>query len=276
MAREYGVLSKLYRSFPPAPRAYLLCEDETVIGAPFLIMERKQGVVVRNGVPEIFGGGTNEQANRQLSEVVVDTLAAFHLVDPAGCGLDQIGRPDGFLGRQVDGWRQRWEAAQHQENQIADEVATWVAENLPRSDLVTLLHNDWRLDNMAVSADDPGQCVAVYDWDMCTRGDPLADLGTLLAAWYEGDEVPATLNPMPTTAPGFMNRAQAIERYHSLTGFPIDAVNWYVVFGTWKVAVVLQQIFIRWHRGQTEDARFARMGEGAQRLFELAAARLQS
>jgi aminoglycoside phosphotransferase (APT) family kinase protein len=252
----------------------VLCEDPSLIGSPFFVMEKRDGVVVRGDVPERFGGGSNRVMNRRLSEVVIDTLAQFHLVDPAACGLDQIGRPDGFLRRQVEGWLQRWEGARHETNETADRVAVWLAEGIPTSQLPTLLHNDWRLDNMAVSEDDPGTCTAVYDWDMCTRGDPLADLGTLLAVWYEGDEVPANLNPMPTTVPGFMNRAEAVERYQSLTGFRVDDFRWYLVFGTWKLGVVLQQIFIRWHRGQTHDERFAAMGEGAKRLFELAAARV--
>jgi aminoglycoside phosphotransferase (APT) family kinase protein len=274
MGREFAVLSRLYQAFPPAPRAFVLCDDLTVIGAPFFVMENRQGVVVRGEVPAQFGGGLDPVANRQLSEVVIDTLAELHRVDPAACGLDSIGRPEGFLDRQVQGWWQRWEGARHEENETADRVAAWVAERIPASPKPTLLHNDWRLDNMAVAERDPGTCVAVYDWDMCTRGDPLADLGTLLAVWYEADEVPANLNPMPTTVPGFMNRAEAVERYRSRTGFAVDTFGWYLVFGTWKLGVVLQQIFIRWRRGQTHDERFAGMGEGARRLFELAAARI--
>lgn len=274
MGREFGVLSRLYRAFPPAPRAFVLCPDTSIIGAPFFVMERRHGVVVRGDVPEEFGSGRDPVANRKLSEVVIDTLAALHRVDPADCGLDAIGRPEGFLDRQVQGWMKRWEGARHEENETADRVAGWIADRIPSSPLPTLLHNDWRLDNMAVSPNDPATCTAVYDWDMCTRGDPLADLGTLLAVWYEGDEVPANLNPMPTTVPGFMNRAEAVDRYHALTGFPVDDFGWYLVFGTWKVGVVLQQIFIRWHRGQTHDERFAAMASGASRLFELAAARI--
>jgi aminoglycoside phosphotransferase (APT) family kinase protein len=144
---------------------------------------------------------------------------------------------------------------------------------MPVSPPPTLLHNDWRLDNMAVADDDPGRCVAVYDWDMCTRGDPLADLGTVMAVWYDEGEMPATLNPMPTFTPGFMRRREAIERYGVVSGRDLGGVDWYVVFGTFKLAVILQQIYIRWLRGQTQDPRFAAMGEGAQHLLELAAAR---
>ncbi|HKX76478.1 MAG TPA: phosphotransferase family protein [Acidimicrobiia bacterium] len=273
MTREYEVLSRLWQAFPEAPRAFHLCRDESVIGAPFIVMERRRGVVVRNQVPDVFGGGEDPEANRRLSEVVIRTLVRFHAVDPAECGLGELGRPDGFLHRQVEGWFRRWEQARHEDNSVAEEVARWVAERIPASSPPTLLHNDWRLDNMAVAFDDPGRCVAVYDWDMCTRGDPLADLGTLLAVWYRPDEVPATLNPMPTTAPGFLGREQALELYSRESGRDLSGFDWYLVFGTWKLGVVLQQIFIRWHRGQTQDERFAAMGEAARRLFELAAER---
>ncbi len=274
MAREYRVLSRLWDSFPPAPRAYVLCEDESVIGSAFFVMERRDGVVVRNDVPERFGGGTDERANRKLSEVVIDTLGEFHAVDPASCGLGDLGHPEGFLERQVAGWMQRWHGARHEDNPIAERVGVWVASRIPVSPPPTLLHNDWRLDNMAVDPNDPGRCVAVYDWDMCTRGDPLADLGTVLSVWYAADEVPASLNPMPTTVPGFMTRDQALDRYGLLTGRDLSGFDWYLVFGTWKVAVVLQQIYIRWLRGQTRDRRFQGMGAGAERLFELAAQRM--
>ena len=273
MAREYRVLSTLWKAFPKAPRAYAFSDDPDIIGAPFFIMERRHGVVVQNVIPEIFGSGEDPEANRKLSEAVVDTLAEFHAVSPEEAGLADLGRPEGFLERQVRGWTKRWEAAKHRDDPLADELSTWLAERLPDSDDVTLLHNDWRLDNMAVSEDDPGHAVAVYDWDMCTTGDPLADLGTLMAVWYEADEVPASLHPMPTHAPGFMSRRQAIDRYASRSGRSLDSVDWYVVFGTFKLAVVLQQIFIRWHRGQTKDERFAAYGEGASRLLELADAR---
>lgn len=277
MSREFTVLARLWQAFPPAPRAYLLCEDLSVIGSPFFVMERKYGVVVRNSVPVQFGSGRDQRANRRLSEVVIDTLAEFHRVDPASCGLDHLGHPDGFLERQVRGWLDRWRKARHEENATAEDVAAWVAERVPSvSPPPTLVHNDWRLDNMAVAADDPGHCVAVYDWDMCTRGDPLADLGTVLAVWYDEGEVPATLNPMPTTAPGFMTRQQALRRYEASSGLDTSGFDWYLVFGTWKLAVVLQQIYIRWVRGQTKDERFGDMGEAARRLFDLAAERTPS
>lgn len=277
MTREFRVLSNLWRVFPLAARAYELCDDPSVIGAPFFIMERRHGVVVQGVIPEIFGGGADVDANRRLSEAVIDTLARFHAVDPVEAGLGDLGHPEGFVGRQVDGWVERWHRAKDEDLPLADEVAGWLHRHLPSSPTVSLLHNDWRLDNLAVSPVDPGECVAVYDWDMCTRGDPLVDLGTVVAMWFDPGELPPDLVGMPTSVPphrgGFMTRSQAIERYSRMSGRDLTGLAWYQVFGAFKMAVILQQIFIRWHRGQTLDDRFAGMGRGARALLEVAAAR---
>ncbi len=274
MAREHMVLSRLWRAFPQAPRSHLLCDDESVLGAPFLVMERRQGVVVRETIPQVFGGGNDPEATKALSGVVIDTLADFHAVTAADCDLEDLGRPEGFLDRQVGGWLRRWERARHEDNPLADEVGAWLVEGLPNSPEPTLLHNDWRLDNMAVAVDDPSKCEAVYDWDMATRGDPLCDLGTLLGSWHDHDEVDErTHSLMPVTAPGWITRAEAIDRYGARSGRDVSEMDWYVVFGTWKLGVVLEQIYIRYLRGQTSDPRFDTMGEGAARLFELASSR---
>lgn len=273
MSREYRVLSRLWQAFDKAPRAVAYCGDESVIGSEFFLMERRDGVVVRGDVPDFFGGGNDPVATRKLSEVVIDTLAEFHAVDPAACSLDDLGHPEGFLNRQVTGWKGRWEKARHEENPLAEELAEWLAAELPPETTPTLLHNDWRLDNMAVAVDDPGRCVAVYDWDMATRGDPLADLGTLMGSWFDPGEAPGSLSMMPTQAPGWMSRKDAVARYFARSGRDIAGVDWYLVFGSWKLAIILQQIYIRWLRGQTQDERFATLDEGARHLFGLAAAR---
>ncbi len=273
MQREYTALSVLYRAFPYAPRAFVYCDDESVIGAPFFVMERRRGVVVRGVVPACFGGGEDAHANRMLSRVVIDVLAEFHAVDPTPLGLDGLGRePARFLERQLSGWTSRWERSRTGDLPVADEVAGWLADERPDSPPPTLLHNDWRLDNMAVAADDPGRCVAVYDWDMCTVGDPYCDIGTLLSQWANPGE-DGGFSPMPCDAPGFMTRDEAAARYAERSGRSLDAMPYYLVFGTFKMAVVLQQIYVRYHRGQTRDERFAGMGESAVQLFELAAAR---
>jgi aminoglycoside phosphotransferase (APT) family kinase protein len=273
MGREFRVLSTLWSAFPLAPRAYLHCDDLSVIGTEFFVMERRHGLVVRDQVPEEFGGGTNQVANRKLSEVVIDTLVEFHSVDPAAAGLADLGHPEGFLERQVDGWIERLRRTNPESNPVADELAAWLPRRVPTSQAPTLVHNDWRLDNMAVHPEDPARCVAVYDWDMTTQGDPLADLGTLLAVWYRPDEVPSALNPMPTTVPGFLDRDDAARRYADGSGRDLSDLGWYIVFGSFKMAVILQQIHVRWLRGQTRDTRFAAMGEAADQLFRLAADR---
>jgi len=273
MSREYRVLSRLWRSFDKAPRAVAYCEDESVIGSDFFLMERRDGVVVRGSVPEQFGSGTDAEANRKLSEVVVDTLAEFHAVDPSSCDLGELGHPQGFLHRQVEGWSGRWERAKHEDNPLADELSGWLMQQLPAEGRPALLHNDWRLDNMAVSPDDPGTCVAVYDWDMATRGDPLADLGTLMGSWFDPGEAPGELSMMPTQIPGWLSRSDAVERYAAKSDSDAAAIEWYLVFGAWKLAIILQQIYIRWLRGQTQDERFAALDEGARHLFRLAADR---
>jgi aminoglycoside phosphotransferase (APT) family kinase protein len=273
MGREFRVLSRLWRAFDKAPRAIAYCEDGSVIGSDFFLMERRDGIVVRGEVPDVFGGGRNVAANQALSEVVVDTLADFHSVDPTSCDLGDIGHPEGFLSRQVEGWRGRWEKAKHEENPLATEIGVWLDDHLPAETTPTLLHNDWRLDNMAVAEDDPGRCVAVYDWDMATRGDPLADLGTLMGSWFDPGEAPGELSMMPTQSPGWLDRASAVDRYLTRSGRDHEAVEWYLVFGAWKLAVILQQIYIRWLRGQTKDDRFATLDEGARHLLHLAATR---
>jgi aminoglycoside phosphotransferase (APT) family kinase protein len=274
MHREYRALSALWKAFPPAPRAYLYCEDADVIGAPFFVMERRRGIVIRGAVPSEFGGGEDEHANRKLSEVVIDTLAEFHAVDPEPIGLSSLGRdPEHFLERQVKGWAGRYERAKTGTIEVAEELSRWLVDNLPASPPATLLHNDWRLDNMAVDPKDPGRCVAVYDWDMCTVGDPLADLGTLLATWNNRGEAPVGGSPMPTQTVGFMTREEAVARYGERSGRDVSGVSFYDVFGTFKMAVVLQQIYFRYDQGQTKDQRFAGLGAAAAGLFGLAASR---
>ena len=276
MSREYRVLSRLWEAFDMAPRAVALCEDTDVIGAPFFLMERKPGLVIRGEIPKELGGGKNPAINRALSTTVIDTLAQFHSVHPEDCGLGDLGHPDGFLERQVAGWTRRWQAAKHEDNDLADELSGWLKREVPTSPSPTLLHNDWRLDNMAVSADDPSRCVAVYDWDMATRGDPLADLGTLMGSWFDPGEAPDELGMMPTTAPGWLSRAEAVDRYGSVAERDLARVDWYLVFGAWKMAVILQQIYIRWLKGQTKDDRFRFLDAGARHLLMLAAARRET
>lgn len=269
MGREYRVLSVLYQAYRPAPRAFLYCDDPAVIGAPFFVMERRRGIVVRRHIPPEFGGGNDPAINRRISEVLIDTLADLHDVAPRAVGLETLGKPDGFMGRQIDGWTARYERAKTKDVPIVTELAQWLRDHLPPSPPPALLHNDWRLDNMMLDAHDPGRCEAVFDWDMCTRGDPFADLGTLLSAWFEQNEG----NPgqgqvvMPSYTPGFMTRREAVAHYGKRRNIDVSDVPYYYAFGIFKIAVVLQQIYHRYHLGQTKDERFKFFEQGAELLF---------
>jgi aminoglycoside phosphotransferase (APT) family kinase protein len=271
MGREYRCLSALYKGYPLAPRAYLFCEDITLMGAPFFVMERRRGIVVRRAIPPQWGGGNDAAINRKISEVLIDALADLHAVEPRAVGLDTIGKPDGFMTRQIDGWYGRYERAKTKEMPITAEMRDWLHHNLPPSPTPTLLHNDWRLDNMMLDSNDPGRCVAVFDWDMCTLGDPFADLGTLLSAWLEAKEAPPGSSPaavgMPSNTVGFMTRAEAVEHYGKRHNIDVSNVPYYFVFGLFKIAIVLQQIYHRYHLGQTKDQRFANFEQSAEMLF---------
>lgn len=270
IAREHRVLSTLWSAFDKAPKSFLYCDDTSIVGAPFLIMERSHGIVVQDTIPDVFGGGADEAQNRAISETVIDTLVEFHAVDPEAAQLGTLGRPDGFLCRQLAGWFERLCAAGVTALGPVQDLEEWLRERMPVTSAVTLVHNDWRLDNLALDPNDPGRCTAVYDWDMCTRGDPLADLGTLLSAWFEDEEPADGFSPMPTLVPGFLSRSAAIERYCSATGRSPDDVRWYLVFGTFKMAGILQQIYQRWRDGQTDDPRFENMDRSARAFVELA------
>lgn len=274
MAREYKVLSVLYQKFPYAPRAYHFCEDLEVIGAPFLIMERHRGQVVRREMPETFAAIPD--AARQMSQALIDRLADFHAVDFAGLGLEELGKPEGFVERQIESWYGRWEKAKVREVPIFDDVYIWLKQNQPAPTPSTLLHNDYKLDNVMFSSSNPSDLVAIFDWDMCTLGDPLVDLGTLLAYWTEQDDPPyyKGLLGMPATHYGFLTRQELVERYAEKSGRSVENIRFYHVLALYRVVVILAQIYVRYYRGQTQDERFAAMGDIypiiAQNAYELA------
>ena len=272
MGREHRVLAPLSQVFDKAPNSFVYCDDESVIGAPFHVMERRHGFVIRKEIPDRFAG--DPDVNRRIGEMLVDTLADLHLVDADAAGLGDLGRPEGFVARQLEGWTKRWHAAKDTDSAEIDAQIAWLAAGLPALDRVTLLHNDYKLDNVLVDNDDPGICVAVLDWDMCTRGDPLMDLGYLLNFWAQAGDPPGwtSVTGMPSDQPGFLTRAQAVERYAARTGFDLGDIAWYHVFGVFKLAVIIQQIYIRYLRGQTKDERFAVFGERVRGLAEKGAA----
>ena len=270
MGREYKVLSVLHQRYALAPQAFLFSEDTEVVGAPFLVMERREGIVIRQEIPGRFAG--QPELTRRISEMIVKALADLHQVNPQDIGLEDLGRPEGFMERQVRGWAGRWEAAKTTEVPRFDEIRAWLEANVPPPPRVSLVHNDFKLDNMMVGRDDPGTPVAVFDWDMCTLGDPLADLGTLLGYWTEPNdpEVRRAFPVMPSEQPGFQSRAEAVAQYARETGMDVSNIRFYEVFAIWKTAVVIQQIYVRWHRGQTKDDRFKTYGTRANALIDAA------
>ena len=270
MGREYKVLSVLNSAFPLAPRAYYFCDDETVLGAPFFVMERRHGVVVRGEMPGCFAGDIN--APRQMSEALVDALAAFHAVDYASLGLSDLGRPAGFVQRQVEGWNRRWQAAKLEDDADVAAICQWLAEHLPRSAYSSLVHNDFKLDNTMYSIDDPGRMVAVFDWDMCTLGDPLSDVGMLLTYWTQPDDPPLvqSIGTMPDAGRGFYSRDEILQRYAAQSGHDLANMRFYHVLGIFRLLVILQQIYLRYVRGFTQDERFASLGSAVDGLIQWA------
>jgi len=280
MPREYRLLAAINPLFNLAPKPYLLCEDSSVIGAPFYLMERRRGLVIRRDIPPEIGD--DQQLRRKVSEAMVDTLAALHNVDIYSSELVNIGKPVGFVTRQVRGWSDRWQRAKTDEVPEVDEVVRWLGERIPlESDReagrpATLVHNDFKLDNVMLDPGDPSRVVAILDWEMCTVGDPLIDLGILLCYWAEADDPEArreSISPV-TTQPGWMTRREIINRYGENTGRDMSGITFYEVFALFKIAVVIQQIYFRYVRGQTHDERFAAFGPRvaglAQAALELA------
>ncbi|GAP64717.1 hypothetical protein ARMA_3140 [Ardenticatena maritima] len=261
MHREYRVLSVLWQAFPLAPRAFLFCEDESVIGAPFFVMERRVGVVVRREMPPQFAAIPN--AARLMSAALVDALADFHAVDFAALGLSDLGKPQGFIHRQIEGWYRRWQAAQTHDLPLMDELHAWLLAHEPPEQPPTLVHNDYKLDNAMFAEDDPARLVAIFDWDMCTLGDPLSDVGALLAYWTEPDDPPhmrAMAAWIMPTGYDFMRREELVERYAQRSGRDVRHIGFYHTLGLYRIVVILAQIYKRYVAGQTQDERFAAFG----------------
>ncbi len=270
MAREYKVLSALGDSFEQAPHAYLLCEDTSVIGATFFVMERCRGTVVRTELPAEFEAVEN--ARERMSHTLIDVMADFHDLDYEKLGLGDLGKPEGFVERQVHGWKGRWDNAKNAELPLYERVYDWLVANLPGSPGASLVHNDLKFDNTMFETGNPDRIVALLDWDMTTLGDPLVDLGTLLGYWPEAGDPPERGGTNALTAqPGFPTRAEISERYARRRNVPLETIAWYEAFALWKTAAVLQQIYIRFMRGQTHDERFAELGKRVPMLIGFAA-----
>jgi aminoglycoside phosphotransferase (APT) family kinase protein len=273
MGREYRVLSRLYATYPKAPRALLHCDDPEVIGAPFYIMERVRGIILRRKEAPA-GLDLPPERMRAISEAAVDGLADLHAVDWQAAGLDGLGHPEGYVARQVAGWTSRWQGSRTDDVPDLDRAAAWLAANLPPESGAALLHNDYKYDNLVLHPDEPERIAAVLDWEMATVGDPLMDLGTSLGYWMDPDDAPdlRLLPAGPTTLPGNLSRAGVVERYAERSGRDVSNVLFYYTYGVFKIAVIAQQIYYRYQQGLTRDERFASM-IGAVRVLGRTAAR---
>ena len=266
MGREYRVLSRLHAVYP-APRTLLYCDDVQVLGAPFYLMERIQGVILRRELPRGFELAP-EKATR-LNESFIDNLARLHCLDYAAIGLGDLGKPQGYLERQVRGWIERYYGSKTHEIPEVEQISGWLREQMPAQSRATLIHNDYKFDNMVLDADDITRIKGVLDWEMCTIGDPLADLGTAIAYWVQPDDSQElhAVHWGPTTLPGSLTRMQLVHRYSEKTGTDTSNILFYYVFALFKTAVIVQQIYYRYHHGLTKDARFASLVDVAKTLL---------
>ncbi|MEX2650106.1 MAG: phosphotransferase family protein [Alphaproteobacteria bacterium] len=271
MAREHRVLARLWRAYPLAPQSFVHATDTSIIGAEFHVLDRRHGFVIRGEASRVLD---DPAIAARVGAMLVDCLADFHSVRPDDVGLGDLGRPEGFMARQIEGWTRRWAAARDDAAPDADALIRWLGAGRPPTRSHTLVHNDYKLDNVLVAGDDPGRAVAVLDWDMCTRGDPLSDVGTLLNYWNDlrDPEDWKTATSMRSDRPGFPRRREAVERYVARTGFDGTSMTWYWAFATFRTAVILQQIYIRWLRGETRDERFASFGDRVRALMRKAEA----
>jgi aminoglycoside phosphotransferase (APT) family kinase protein len=269
MAREFRWLAAMHAVFPLAPQPYLLCEDTDVIGCVFYAMERRRGVVVRTEEPTALA---NPAARRRLSAAMIDTLADLHAIDVAANGLSGLGKPAGFVERQVRGWSERWRRSQTTTLAEMDALANWLSEHLPADPTPAIVHGDFKLDNVMLDPGDVGRIVAVFDWEMSALGDPLVDVGIVLAYW--SPTAPPSQRDALTTVidrPGYFTKPEIVERYAARSGRDLSGIRFYEIFAVFKIAVVIQQIYFRYVQGQTTDARFASFGARVEFLAQHAA-----
>jgi aminoglycoside phosphotransferase (APT) family kinase protein len=273
MGREWKLLSALQGLYPRAPRPLAFCDDEAVLGARFYLMERVRGVILR-GDGSGSGLALDPGVLRATSTALIDNLADLHAVDLERTGLSSMGKPEGYVERQVKGWTERYLAARTDDVPEVEAAAAWAAAHRPPAGGVALVHNDYKYDNVVLDPDQPSRVVAVLDWEMATIGDPLMDLGTTLGYWTDPGDSPLLKAHAfgPTHLPGSLSRREVVARYAERTGRAPGDLLFHYVFALFKLAVILQQIYRRYVDGHTHDPRFASM-IGLVRVLGLQAAR---
>lgn len=258
MGREYRILNKLKDGFPYCPKAYVHCTDESVIGAEFYVMERVNGIIPRSDLPAELGLDTAK--TEALCKSFIDKFVELHQVDYTACGLADLGKPEGYVERQIRGWSDRYEKALTPDAPSWETVRTWLHDKMPADHPTSsIVHNDYRFDNVILDPHNPMQIIGVLDWELTTLGDPLMDLGNTLAYWIEAaDPAPVQLmRRQPSNAPGMLTRRQFVDYYAERSGIQIDNFDFYYTYGLFRLAGIVQQIYYRFFHGQTQDKRFA-------------------
>lgn len=261
MGREFRVLSKLHDFYPVAPKVLHYCNDESILGAPFYLMEPIPGVILRRDPPP--GLQFSSDLARRLSESLIDNLARLHRLDYGSIGLADLGKPQGYLERQVRGWIERYHGSQTHYLPEVERISSWMNDHLPPPCDAAFIHNDYKYDNVVLDSQDFTKIVGVLDWEMCTIGDPLSDLGTTLAYWIDPNDPEELLKIRwgPTNLPGSLTRTELVHRYTKTAARDASNMVFYLTFARFKIAVIIQQIYYRYHQGLTKDPRFASMPE---------------
>jgi aminoglycoside phosphotransferase (APT) family kinase protein len=288
MHREFEVLSKLSAVYSPAPKPILFCDDESVVGSEFYLMERRRGLIIRGKTPDALanssgppapgGGPDTAKLWTPVCRSFVRNLAELHALDYKAAGLESLGRPEGYARRQVEGWTKRYFAAKTNEHPELEKAITWLNENIPDESGASLVHNDYKFDNVMLDPADLTKITAVLDWEMVTIGDPLMDLGTTLGYWMSkeaGDEM-LDMPFNPRVLMENISRRELAEMYAEASGRDISNILYYYVFGTFKIAVIAQQIYARFVKGFTTDRRFANFDRFVNTLGMFAANAIQT
>jgi aminoglycoside phosphotransferase (APT) family kinase protein len=272
MGREVTVQRQLRAEYPLVPRILGYCEDPTVIGSEFYLMEHLTGVILRRDLPA--GLELSPERARALADTVIDAQADLHSIDPRAAGLAALGRGPGYVARQVSGWSTRYRAARTDDVPEGEDVMGWLDAHQPPDVGARLIHGDWRFDNLVLDLDLEPRIIGVLDWEMATVGDPLMDLGSSLAYWITADDDRAfqQLRRQPTHLPGMPTREQYVTRYLERTGLPMGDWTFYEVFGLFRLGVIAQQIWFRFRRGETTNPQFAQFGVGVNVLVDHARA----
>ncbi|MBJ7458283.1 MAG: phosphotransferase family protein [Thermoleophilaceae bacterium] len=256
MKREFTVQSKLAKDFPFVPEMVAFCDDKSVIGSDFYVMAKVPGIILRKDLPTDFT--LSPEAARALSTNWVERLVDLHSVDPAAAGLSELGRGTGYVERQIEGWSKRYDAARTRNVPSFKKVKQWLRENQPEDVGNCVIHNDWRLDNVVLDPEDPSRIIAVLDWEMATLGDPLMDLGSALAYWIEPGEtgMAEKFRLQPSNVPGMLTRREIVALYSEKSGIEIDDFRFYEVYGYFRLAGIIQQIYKRYSEKETTNPRF--------------------